>query len=167
VAVAAGRYGVGANLHNKCFGGDEITVLPGHDRDIGIEVVPFGGTVWDANASVSGTLPFKGFLRGTLSGRFGEEPIDVQGTAYYSERISVGSYTLKLEYGDGLECRIPVEISAYNEIKRLDISAQQMQQCIGYPYHYPGTGESGFIPLYRPSTPSPIRVNLPPSPSPS
>jgi|HubBroStandDraft_2_1064218.scaffolds.fasta_scaffold22300_2 hypothetical protein len=154
VTVAPGRYGVGASVGDKCHSGDEVTVLRGHDRHVGIEV-GWGGTVWDANAFLYGTLPFTGFVGGTLIGPFGDEPIRVDGDAYYAERISTGSYVLKLSYGDGLECRVPVVITGFNEDKRFDISVEQMQQCVGFPYRYSGTGERGFILLFPSPSPSP------------
>ena len=64
--VAPGRYLVGASVLPKCWGGALITVLPGHDRNVGIEVTPLGNGHYDAYAFLYGTLPFAGFVSGTL-----------------------------------------------------------------------------------------------------
>ena len=152
-AVAPGHYLVAASLPPKCWGGLEITVLPGHDRNVGIEVSPLGSGHYDAHAFLYGTLPFAGFVRGTLIGKGLEKPIEVDVGAYYAEREYPGSYLLKLSYGDSLECRIPVIIPQRGV--RLDISLQRAQECLGFPYHYPTTGERGFVPLFPSPSPSP------------
>lgn len=140
--VSPGRYSVGALVRgatprSDCWGGTEITVLPGHDRNVGIQVTRLG------------------FVRGVLIGKGLEEPVEIDGDAYYAEHELSGSYLLKLSYGNSLECRIPVVIPAQGTGKRLDISVQQAQQCLGFPYHDPSTGESGFIPLFPSPSPSP------------
>jgi hypothetical protein len=116
-------------------------------------VTPLGSGHYDAHAFLYGTLPFGGFVRGTLIGKRGEEPVEIGGGAYYAEHEYPGTYVLKLSYDDSLECRIPVEIPERG--RRLDISAQGAQQCLGFPYHYPSTGERGFIPLFPSPSPSP------------
>ncbi|HEY1977381.1 MAG TPA: hypothetical protein VGG89_12580 [Candidatus Baltobacteraceae bacterium] len=146
-----GRYGVaalvrGATPRSDCSGGTKITILAGHDRNVDIQVTRLG-LVQDAHAFLYGTLPFKGFVRGVLIGNGLEYPIEIDGDAYYAEHELPGSYLLKLSYGDSLECRIPVVIPAQGTGKRLDISIQRAQQCLGFPYHDPSTGDSGFIPL--------------------
>ena len=152
IKVSPGRYDVGARIQSRCFGAAEVTVLPAHDRDVNIEVGA-EGAVWDAHAFLYGTLPFKGFAGGTLAGNFGEKAIEIDGQAYYAEHVSPGGYVLELSYNGDLECRIPVVITSSYEGQRLDISIERMQQCIGYPFHYPGTGGSGFTHLYPTSTP--------------
>ena len=153
--VAPGRYWVGASVLPKCWGGAEVTVLPGHDRNVGIDVTPLGSGHFDAHAFLYGTLPFAGFVRGTLIGKRSENPVEIDGNAYYAEHAYPGDYVLKLSYGDWLECRIPVVVPEQGQGARLDISAQQAQQCLGYPYRYPSTGESGFAPLFPSPSPSP------------
>jgi hypothetical protein len=151
--VQPGRYLVGASAGSKCWGGTEITVLPGHVRNAGVEVTPLGSGHNDAHAFLYGTLPFAGFVRGALIGKRFEDPIEIDGDAYYAEHEYPGIYLLKLSYGDSLECRITVVIPQRG--MRLDISVQQAQQCLGFPYHYPATGERGFIPLFPSPSPSP------------
>jgi hypothetical protein len=158
--VAPGRYLVGASVLPKCWGSALITVLPGHDRNVGIEVTPLGSGHYDAYAFLYGTLPFAGFVSGTLTYVSGplslkgaEEPVEVDSGAYYAEHAYPGSYLLKLSYGDSLECRITLVVPKQGT--RLDISAKQAQQCLGFPYHYPETGERGFIPLFASPAPSP------------
>lgn len=156
--VAPGHYHVGAlvrgaTARHDCWGGSEITVLPGHDRNVGIEVTPLGAAHYDAHAFLYGTLPFEGFVRGTLVGKSYELPVEVGGGAYYAEHEFPGSYVLKLSYGDSLECRIPVVIPEQG--LRLDINVQQAQQCLGFPYHLPATGERGFVPIFPSPSPSP------------
>ena len=155
--VAPGRYHVGAlvrgaTARNDCWGGTEIAVLPGHDRNVGIEVTPLGGH-YDANAFVYGTLPFGGFTRGVLIGKSFENPVEIDGDAYYAEHTVPGSYLLKLSYGESLECRISVVIPEQGT--RMDVSLQQAQQCLGFPYHDPSTGESGFVPIFPSPSPRP------------
>jgi hypothetical protein len=82
-----------------------------------------------------------------------EVPVEIDDDAYYVEHQFPGRYVLKLWYGDFLECRIPVVIPT--EGLRLDISIPQAQQCLGFPYHYPSTGESGFVPIFPSPSPSP------------
>jgi hypothetical protein len=156
--VAPGRYLVGVSVLPKCWGGALITVLPGHDRNVGTVVTPLGNGHYDAYAFLYGTLPFAGFVRGTLTYVSGplnlkgaEEPIEVDSGAYYAEHAYPGTYLLKLSYGDDLECRMTVVVPKQGA--RFDISASQAQQCIGFPYHYPSTGERGFVPLF--ASPSP------------
>ena len=158
--VLPGRYLVGASVPPKCWGGTGITVLRGHDRAIGIEVTPGGSGHNDAHAFLYGTLPFAGFVSGTLTYVSGplnlkgaEEPVEIDSAAYYVEHAYPGAYLLKLSYGDSLECRMTVVIPKQGV--RLDISAQQAQQCLGFPYHYPSTGERGFIPLFPSPSPGP------------
>ena len=158
--VGPGRYLVGVSVQPKCWGGALITVLPGHDRNVGTEVTPLGNGHYDAHAFLYGTLPFAGFVSGTLlyvSGPLDlkgtEEPVEVDSGAYYAEHAYPGVYLLKLSYGDSLECRMTVVVPKQGA--RLDISAQQVQQCIGFSYHYPGTGKRGFIPLFASPSPSP------------
>jgi hypothetical protein len=158
--VAPGRYLVGVSALPKCWGSALITVLPGHDRNVGIEVTPLGGGHYDAYAFLYGTLPFAGFVSGTLTYVSGplslkgaEEPVEVDSGAYYAEHAYPGVYLLKLSYGDSLECRVTVVVPKQGT--RLDISAERAQQCIGYPYHYPSTGERGFVPLFPSPSPSP------------
>ena len=155
-SAAPGQYLVGVNVGDtitKCWGSSKITVLPGHDRDVGIEVTPVGSGHYDAYAFLYGTLPFGGFVRGTLVGNKFELPADIDGDAYFVEHAYPGSYLLKLSYGDSLECRIPVVVPAQG--MRFDISVQKAQQCIGFPYHLPFTGERGFVPLFPSPSPSP------------
>ncbi len=150
--VAPGRYLIGVT-RSRCWGGTEITVLPGHDRDVGIEVTPLGGVHYDAHAFLDGTLPFGGFVRGALIGKGYDDQAEIDRGAYYVEHETPGSYLLKLSYGDSLECRIPVNVPEQG--LRLDISVQQAQRCLGFPYHIPSTGESGFNPLFPSPTPNP------------
>ncbi len=159
-SVAPGRYSVGASVLPKCWGGTEITVLPGHDRNVGTEVTPLGSGHYDAHAFLYGTLPFAGFVSGTLTYVSGpldlkgaEQPVEVDSGAYYAEHAYPGVYLLKLAYGDSLECRMTVAIPTQGV--RLDISAEQAQQCLGFPYHYPSTGERGFDLLFPSPSPSP------------
>lgn len=154
-AVAPGRYLVGASAGSKCFGGAKITVLPGRDRNVGTEVTPLGNGHNDAHAFLYGTLPFVGFVRGSLVGEKFEIPIEVDAGAYYVEHALPGNYLLKLSYGDSLECRLPVVVPQQGTGTRLDISVQQAQQCLGFPYHIPSTGERGFIQLFPSPSPSP------------
>jgi hypothetical protein len=158
--VAPGRYLVGVSVLPKCWGSALIMVLPGHDRNVGIEVTPRGNGHYDSHAFLYGTLPFAGFVSGTLIYAGGplnlkgaEEPVEIDSGAYYAEHAYPGVYLLKLSYGDSLECRITAVVP--KEGARLDISAQQAEQCIGFPYHYPDTGERGFIPLFASPSPSP------------
>lgn len=151
--VAPGRYFIGASTGSTCWGGSKITVLPGHDRDVGIEVTPLGSGHDDTQAFLYGTLPFGGFLRGTLIGKKLEDSVEIDRDAYYIEHAYPGNYLLKLSYGDSLECRIPVVIPKQG--MRLDISLQRAQRCIGFPYRYPGTGKRGFIPLFPSPSPRP------------
>jgi hypothetical protein len=153
VTVAPGRYLVGANVRSKCWGGREITVLPGRVRNVGIEVTTLGSGHYDAHAFLYGTLPITGFVRGSLIGKGSEDPVEIDAGAYYAEHEYPGTYLLKLSYGDSLECRIPVVIP--QEGMRLDISVQEAQHCLGFPYHYPATGERGFILLLPSPSPSP------------
>jgi hypothetical protein len=154
-AVAPGRYLVGASAGRKCFGGAEITVLPNSDRSVGIEVTPLGNGHYDAHAFLYGTLPFVGFVSGSLVGEKFEIPIEVDAGAYYAEHAYPGNYVLKLSYGDSLECRFPVVVPQQGTGARLDISVQQAQQCLGFPYHIPSTGERGFVPLFPSPSPGP------------
>jgi hypothetical protein len=155
VSVAPGRYLVGASAGSKCFGGAEITVLPNRDRNMGIVVAPLGNGHYDAHAFLYGTLPFAGFVRGSLVGEKFEIPIEVDVGAYYAEHAYPGKYLLKLSYGDSLECRLPVVVPQQGTGTRLDISVQQTQQCLGFPYRIPSTGERGFIQLFPSPSPSP------------
>lgn len=147
-----GTYRVGLS-EEKCWGDAKITVLPGHDRYVGIEVTPLGMGHHDAYAFLYGTLPFAGFVRGTLVGKHFEDPVDIDRDAYYVEHAYPGSYVLTLFYVDSLQCRLPITIPEHG--MRLDIGVEQMQQCIGFPYHHPSTGESGFVPLFPSPSPSP------------
>jgi hypothetical protein len=115
--VAPGRYLVGVSVLPKCWGSALITVLPGHDRNFGIEVTPLGSGHHDAHAFLYGTLPFAGFVSGTLTYVSGplslkgaEEPVEVDSGAYYAEHVYPGVYFLKLSYGDSLECRVTVVV---------------------------------------------------------
>ncbi len=85
---------------------------------------------------VSGTLTY---VSGPLNLKGAEEPVEVDSGAYYAEHAYPGSYLLKLSYGDSLECRITLVVPKQGT--RLDISAKQAQQCLGFPYHSPETGE--------------------------
>ena len=116
-SVAPGRYLIGLDSLPKCWGGGEITVLPGHDRNVGIEVTPLGNGHYDAHAFLYGTLPFAGFVSGTLTYVSGplnlkgaEEPVETDSGAYYVEHAYPGAHLLKLSYGDSLECRMTVVI---------------------------------------------------------
>jgi hypothetical protein len=158
--VAPGRYLIGVSVLPKCWGAALITVLPGHDRNVGIEVTPLGTGHYDAYAFLYGTLPFAGFVSGTLTYVSGplnlkgvEDPVEVDSGAYYVEHAYPGVYLLKLSYGDSLQCRIRVVVPKQGA--RLDVSADQAQQCLGFPYHYPSTGESGFILLFPSPSPNP------------
>ena len=154
--VTPGQYHVGVSVGGtviKCWGGAKATVLPGHDRDVGIEVTPLGTGHYDAYAFLYGTLPFKGFVRGTLIGKNVELPVDIDHSAYFVEHAYPGNYLLKLSYGDSLECRIQVVIPTRG--MRVDISVQEAQQCLGFPYHLPSTGERGFVPVFPSPSPSP------------
>jgi hypothetical protein len=151
--VVPGRYLFGVSVLPKCWGSTEITVLPGHDRNVGLDVTPLGTGHYDSHAFLYGTLPFAGFVRGTLIGKQFENPVEVDSGAYYVEHEYPGAYLLKLTYGDSLECRIPVVIPPRG--MRLDIGMQQLQQCLGFPYHYPKAGERGFILLFPSPSPSP------------
>ena len=128
-------------------------MLPGRARNFGIEVTPIGSTHYDAYAFLDGTLPFAGFVRGTLTSKGFEDPVEVDAGAYYAEHEFPGRYLLKLSYGDFLECRLAVVIPPRGI--RLDIRVQQAQQCLGFPYHYPATGERGFILVFPSPSPSP------------
>jgi hypothetical protein len=152
-AVAPGRYFVGATARSKCWGGTKITVLHGHDRDVGIQVTPLGSGHYDAQAFLYGALPFGGFVAGALVGKGFEDTVEIDHGAYYVEHAQPGSYLLKLSYGDSLECRIPVVIP--NQGMRLDIGVKLAQNCLGFPYQNPGTGKLGFIPLFPSPSPSP------------
>jgi hypothetical protein len=101
--VAPGRYLVGVSALPKCWGSTEITVLPGHDRNVGIDVTPLGTGHYDSRAFLYGTLPFAGFVRGTLIGKQFEDPVEVDSGAYYVEHAYPGAYLLKMTYGDSLE----------------------------------------------------------------
>jgi hypothetical protein len=151
--VPPGRYNVGLDEQQKCYGGTIASVLPDHDRNVGIEVTPTGAGHYDAHAFLYGTLPFAGFERGVLIGEKVQEPIAIDGAAYYLEHAYPGTYVLKLWYGDSLECRIPVVVP--KEGMRFDVSAEQAQACIGFSYHYPETGERGFIRLFPSPSPTP------------
>ena len=135
------------------LGGTEITVLPGRVRNVGIVVTPLGSGHYDAHAFLDGTLPFTGFVRGALIGNGYNDPVEIDAGAYYAEHEYPGTYLLKLSYGDSLECRIKVVIPQAG--MRLDINVQQAQECLGFPHHYPATGERGFILLFPLPSPSP------------
>ncbi|HTV73415.1 MAG TPA: hypothetical protein VME66_06920 [Candidatus Acidoferrales bacterium] len=155
--VAPGRYHVGvpvirgATPRSDCWGGTEVTVLPGHDRDVGIQVVTLGEH-YDAHAFLNGTLPFPGFVRGSLIGKSYDSPVEIDDGAYFVEHQFPGRYLLKLSYGDSLECRIAVVIPEQG--MRFDVSVQRAQECLGFPYHYPSTGERGFVRLFPSPSPS-------------
>lgn len=154
-AVAPGRYLVGASIGSKCWGSTDVTVLPNRDRNVGTEVTPLGNGHHDAHAFLYGTLPFAGFVRGSLVGEKFEIPIEVDAGAYYAEHAIPGKYVLKLSYGDSLECRLTVVVPQQGTGTRLDISVKQAQQCLGFSYHIPSTGERGFIQLFPSPSPSP------------
>ena len=101
--VAPGRYLVGVSVLPKCWGSALITVLPGHDRNVGIEVTPLGSGHYDAYAFLYGTLPFAGFVSGTLTYVSGplnlkgaEEPVEVDSGAYYAEHAYPGVLSSKV-----------------------------------------------------------------------
>ena len=129
--------------------------MPNRDRNVGTAVTPLGNGHYDAHAFLYGTLPFTGFVRGALVGEKFEIPIEVDAGAYYAEHAYPGKYLLKLFYGDSLECLLPVVVPQQGTGTRLDISVKQAQQCLGFPYHIPSTGESGFIQLFPSPSPSP------------
>jgi hypothetical protein len=158
--VAPGRYFIGVSVLPQCWGAALITVLPGHDRNVGIEVTSMGTGHYDAYAFLYGTLPFAGFVRGTLTYVSGplrlkgsEQPVEVDSGAYYVEHAYPGVYLLTLPFGDDLQCRLTAVVPKQGT--RLDISAEQAQQCIGFPYHLPSTGERGFVPLFASPSPRP------------
>ena len=61
--VAPGRYLVGASVLPKCWGSALITVLPGHDRNVGIEVTPLGSGHYDAYAFLLRNVAFRGIRK--------------------------------------------------------------------------------------------------------
>ena len=97
--------------------------------------------------------PSRDSCAGRLLANSLRDQVEVDSGAYYVEHEYPGAYLLKLTYGDSLECRIPVVIPQRG--MRLDISMQQAQQCLGFPYHHPETGERGFILLFPSPSPSP------------
>jgi hypothetical protein len=164
VTAAPGTYHVGVSkpgptIKTGCWGGAKLTVLPGHDRNVGIEVVEIGGAHYDAYAFIYGTLPFGGFVRGTLVGKRFEQPVDIDNNAYYVEHAFPGNYLLKLYYSDALECRVQIAIPENG--LRYDISVHELQQCFGFPYHFPSTGESGFIRIFASPSPPPSPSSIP------
>ena len=157
--VYPGRYDVGLDVDGKCWGDTLITVLPGHDRDVGVQVSPLGSGHHDVRAAIYGTLPVAGFTRRKLVVKDFELPVEIDGSAYYVEFAFPGKSLLELSYGDDLECRIPVDIPEHG--MRLDVDVQLAQRCIGFPHHYPSTGERGFVPLFVSPSPSPTSTTKP------
>jgi len=153
-AAEPGTYDVGLDIpKKKCWGGTKLHILRGHDRTAGIVVSPLGPGHYDAYDFVYGTLPFAGFLRGTLMGKSFDQAVEIDHDAYYVEHAYPGSYVLRLFYDNSLECRLPITIP--QDGIRIDVSVEQAERCIGFPYRYQSTGESGFMPLFPSPSPSP------------
>lgn len=135
VSVPPGHYALEAKV-GRCESGMRVTVLPNHDRNVGLVLRRHGRPVYEFESSLAGTLPLH-IERVSLTMQNGAEiPLTVDGKAYYGEDLPDVHYTLVLYLADDLLCEIPVTVNRGNN--RVNVSALDIRHTVGFLFKHPG-----------------------------
>jgi hypothetical protein len=119
-----------------CDGGLSLTILPNHDRHVGLVLVQGHRTIWDYDSSIAAALPISVSGAALLQKNGAETPLIIDAGALYGEHFHTGDYTLRLDFfQQGFESRVPVSLK--RGVNVVQLGAADIQRNMGYVVKYP------------------------------
>jgi hypothetical protein len=119
-----------------CDGGLRLTVLPNHDRHVGLVLVQGHRQIWDYDSSLAAALPIYVSGASLLESNGAETPLTIDYGVVYGEGFHTGHYTLRLVFSEqGFESRIPVSLK--RGVNVLQVTPLDVQHNMGYVVKYP------------------------------
>ena len=119
-----------------CAGGLRLTVLPNHDRHVGLVLVQGHRLIWDYDSSLAAPLPISVSGASLLEKNGAETPLIIDSGVVYGEGFHAGNYTLRLTFLEqNFESRVPVSLKRGLNVVHLDTT--DIQENMGYVVKYP------------------------------